>query len=163
MVTKNSEATATSERSLTITRIFDAPRSLVFKVWTEREHLMHWCGPRDFTILFSEADFRQGAAYRTCLRSPEGKDYWLQGVYREIVELERLVFTHAWEDEDGKLKHETLVTVTLAEHHGKTKLTFQQAIFKSVEARDSHLEGWSECLDRLTDYLSEVSRHGASN
>ena len=163
MVTKNSEATATSEGELTITRIFDAPRSLVFKVWTEREHLMRWCGPRDFTIPFSEADFRPGGAYRTCLRSPEGKDYWLQGVYREIVEPERLVFTHAWEDEDGKPKHETLVTVTFAEHDGKTKLSFHQAIFKSTEARDSHLEGWSECLDRLADYLSEASRHGASN
>lgn len=57
MVTKNSETTATSERSLTIIRIFDAPRSLVFKVWTEREHLMRWCAPRDFTIPFSEGDF----------------------------------------------------------------------------------------------------------
>jgi uncharacterized protein YndB with AHSA1/START domain len=95
------------------------------------------------------------------LRSPEGKDYWLQGVYREIVEPERLVFTHAWEDEDGKPKHETLVTMTFAEHDGKTKLTFHQAIFKSIEARDSHLAGWSECLARLADYLSETSRPGA--
>lgn len=146
-------ATATLVRELTITRVFDAPRSLVFKVWTDPEHLSRWCGPHGFTTPFGEMDFRPGGAYRTCLRSPEGKDYWLQGVYREIVEPERLVFTHAWEDEDGKPKHETLVKVTFAEHDGKTKLTFHQAVFESVEGRDSHLEGWSECLDRLNEYL----------
>lgn len=101
-------------------------------------------------------DFRPGGAYRTCLRSPEGKDYWVQGFYREIVEPERLVFTHAWENEDGQPKHETLVTVTFAEHGGKTKLTFHQAIFESVEGRNSHQLGWSECLDRLVEYLAKV-------
>lgn len=86
----------------------------------------------------------------------------MQGVYREIVEPERLVFTHAWEDKDGKPKHETLVTITFAEHDGKTKLTFHQAIFESIESRDSHGEGWSESLDRLEEYLAEASRHGES-
>lgn len=145
-----------SDRELTITRIFNAPRRLVFEAWTKPEHLSRWSGPHGFTTPFGEMDFRPGGAYRTCLRSPEGEDYWVQGFYREIVEPERLVFTHAWENEDGQPKHETLVTVTFAEHGGKTKLTFHQAIFESVESRDSHEEGWSESLDRLNQYLTKA-------
>jgi uncharacterized protein YndB with AHSA1/START domain len=79
------------------------------------------------------------------------------GVYREIVEPERLVFTHAWEDEEGKPGHQTLVTVTFAEQDGKTRLAFHQAVFESVADRDSHREGWTECLDRLEGYLGERS------
>jgi uncharacterized protein YndB with AHSA1/START domain len=147
------DSTSTAERELVITRVFDAPRRLVFEAWTKPEHLSCWCGPRGFTIPFGEMDFRPGGAYRTCLRSPEGKDHWLQGVYREIVKPERLIFTHRWEDKDGKPKHETIVTVTFEEHDGKTKLTFHQAVFESVEGRDSHRSGWSESLDRLDEYL----------
>jgi uncharacterized protein YndB with AHSA1/START domain len=112
-------------------------------------------GPaRDFTTPSCNMDVRPNGTYRICIRSPEGKDYWMQGVYRDIVEPERLVFTFAWEDEKGEPGHETLVTVTFAEHDGKTKLTFHQAIFESVEDRDSHQEGWSQCFDRLETYLA---------
>lgn len=78
----------------------------------------------------------------------------MQGVYHEIVEPERLVFTFAWEDEQGQPGHETIVTVTFAEQAGQTQMTFHQAIFTSVEARDSHRSGWSECFDRLESYLA---------
>lgn len=156
----STSAATTSDRELTITRTFNAPRRLVWEAWTKPEHLSHWSGPQGFTTPFSEMDFRLGGTYRTCLRSPVGQDHWVQGVYREIIEPERLVFTHAWEDEDGKPKHETLVTITFTEHDGQTKLTFHQAIFESVESRDSHEEGWSESLDRLDQYLVEASRHG---
>jgi uncharacterized protein YndB with AHSA1/START domain len=90
------------------------------------------------------------------MRSPEGTDHWLQGVYQEIVEPERLVCTWAWEDAEGKLGHETLLTVNFAEHGAKTKLTLHQAIFESVAARDDHRSGWTECLDRLEDYLANA-------
>jgi len=155
MTPRTSPIAEPAERVLVITRVLDAPRSLVFKVWTQPEHLVRWWGPRDFTTPSCKMDVRAGGAYRTCIRSPEGKDYWMRGVYREIVEPERLVFTFAWEDEEGQPSHETLVTVTFAEHDGKTKLTFQQAIFESVAERDSHREGWTECLDRLEAYLAE--------
>ncbi|MCA1993132.1 MAG: SRPBCC domain-containing protein [Coleofasciculus sp. S288] len=161
METKTDDTSALRGRELTITRVFDAPRRLVFKVWTQPEHFARWLGPKDFTTTFCQMDVRVGGTYRACIRSPEGKNHWMQGVYRELVEPERLVFTFAWEDEEGKPKHETLVTVTFAEHDGKTKLTFHQAFFLSVEARDSHRSGWSECLDRLADYLVEASKQGA--
>lgn len=140
-------------RELTLVRTFDAPRRLVFKVWTQPEHFARWLGPKDFTATFCEMDVRVGGNYRACIRSPEGTDHWMRGVYREIVEPERLVFTFAWQDETGKPKHETIVTVTFADRAGKTLMTFHQAIFESVEARDSHQSGWSECFDRLEVYL----------
>lgn len=156
MATRTDDISAQQKRELIITRIFDAPRSLVFKVWTQPEHFSCWLGPKDFTATSCQMDVRLGGTYRACIRSPEGTDHWMQGVYREIVEPERLVFTFAWEDEDGKPKHETLVTVTFLEHESKTKLTFHQATFESVEGRDSHLVGWSECFDRLEVYLTKA-------
>ncbi len=150
---KNVELTVTSERELTIARVFDAPRQLVFEVWTQPEHFARWLGPKDFTTTSCTINVRPGGTYRACIRSPSGQDHWMQGVYRSIVEPERLVFTFAWEDEDGQPKHETLVTVTFAQQDGKTRLTFHQAIFESVESRDSHRSGWSECFDRLEAYL----------
>ena len=90
------------------------------------------------------------------MRSPEGVDHWLQGIYREIMEPERLVFTYAFEDATGKPGHETLVTVTFAELGEKTKLTVHQAVFESVTVRDEHVRGWTEALDRLAGYLTQV-------
>jgi uncharacterized protein YndB with AHSA1/START domain len=155
MAARTSTATRSAERELVITRVFDAPRALVFKVWTEPERLVRWWGPEGFTVPSCEMDLRPGGAFRFLMRSPEGTDHRLQGVYREIVEPERLVFTWAWVDADGKPGHETLVTVTFAEHGAKTKLTLHQAVFESVESRDSHEEGWTECLDRLAVCLAE--------
>ncbi len=152
----HSPLTEPEELVLLITRVFDAPRSLVFEVWTKPEHMRHWLGPSGFTATSCEMDVRPGGAYRACIRSPEGQDYWMRGVYREIVVPERLVFTFAWENEKGEPGYETLVTVTFAEHDGKTKLTFHQAVFESTAERDSHRGGWSECFDRLETYLAEM-------
>ncbi|WP_250126420.1 SRPBCC domain-containing protein [Chroococcidiopsis sp. CCMEE 29] len=156
MIAKDREAIATSEREFTLARLFDAPRSLVFKVWTQPEHFSRWLGPKDFTTTFCQMDVRLGGTYRACIRSPEGTDHWMQGVYHEIVEPERLVFTFAWEDENGQPKHQTIVTVTFIEQGSKTVLTFHQAVFESVESRDLHQSGWSECLDRLEVYLANA-------
>ena len=149
-------ATTIGDRQLTITRVFDAPRSLVFKVWTQPEHFSRWLGPKDFTAIACHMNVQVGGMYRACIRSPEGNDHWMQGIYREVVEPERLVFTFAWEDENNQPKHETLVTVTFEEQDNKTLMTFQQAIFESIESRDSHNTGWSECFDRLEIYLTHT-------
>ena len=164
MPARTSPAARSAKPELVITRVVNAPPSLVFKAWTEREHLLHWSAPHGFTVTHCEGDVRPGGAWRSCMRSPEGVDLWLSGVYREIVAPERLVFTHAWEDDEGKRGHETLVTVTFIDHGGKTKLTFRQAFFESVESRDGHMGGWNECFDRLGDYLRELQtreqKHG---
>jgi uncharacterized protein YndB with AHSA1/START domain len=153
MAASTSTAAATADRELVIARTFDAPRRLVFKAWSQPEMLARWWGPRGFTLPACQMDFRPGGAFRFRMRSPEGTDHRLQGVYREIVEPERLVFTWAWEDEAGRLGPETLVTLSFADRGGKTELTLRQGVFESVTARDQHHGGWSECLDRLAAYV----------
>jgi len=147
-------ASTAAERELVITRVFDAPRPLVFKAWTEPDRLVRWWGPQGFTTPSCTMDVRPGGAYRYRMRSAEGTDHWLRGVYREIVEPVRLVFTWAWEDSEGEPGHETLVTVTFAEDGGKTRLTMRQAVFESMNARDAHQGGWASCLDRLAEYVA---------
>lgn len=86
--------TKLGEREIVVTHVFDAPRALVFKAWTDPKHLMHWWGPRVFTNPICESDARVGGAWRIVMRSPDGVDYPGGGVYLEIVEPERLVFTN---------------------------------------------------------------------
>jgi uncharacterized protein YndB with AHSA1/START domain len=148
MTEKTSSA---AKPELVITRVFDAPRELVWKAWTEPEAAVKWWGPKGFTIPDSKLDVRPGGAWRVCMRSPEGEAHWAHGVYREIVEPELLVYTWVWEK---GARDEKLVTVTFAEDGPKrTKLTLHQAAFVTVEDRDEHREGWSESLDRLAEYL----------
>jgi len=141
---------------LVITRLLDAPRSLVFKVWTQPEHLARWWGPKGFTLLSCETDVRPGGTWVRCMRAPEGTKHIKRGVYREIVEPERLVFTYVNEDADGRLGPETVVTVTFEEQGAKTKLTLYQTGFESIDARDAHEGGWASCLERFAEYLANV-------
>ena len=141
---------------LTITRVFDAPRDLVFKAWTDSAHGNDWSAPRGFTVTDFEANLRPGGAWRLRMRTPEGKELRVGGVYREIVAPERIVSTHAWQNPDGTSGHETLMTVALAAHGDRTEMTFRQTGFESDEDRDGHREGWSECFDRLEAHLAGV-------
>ena len=155
MSTSIDSATAESaERELFITRVFDAPRDLVFRAWAEPERMTRWAGPRGFTMTSCEMDPRPGGTFNFCMRSPEGTDHRVRGVYREIVVPERLVYTWAWLDENGMPGHETLITVTFADHGAKTKLTLHQALFESVTARDLHYGGWDSALDCFAEYLA---------
>lgn len=142
-----------SNRELVMTRVFAAPRSLVFKAWTEPERITQWWGPRGYTTLSCEMDLRPGGAWRICSRSPEGTEHREHGVFREIVEPERLIFTQAYEDAAGKPKHETLVTVTFTEQGGKTALVFHQGVFETITSCDAHREGWSSAFELLGEYL----------
>ena len=144
-------------RELVITRTFDAPRGLVFAAWTDPNHAREWWGPVNYPARYVEIDARPGGAWRMCLRSTEGKpELWQGGVFREVVPPERLVFTFAW-DEEGERGLETLITVTFAEDGGKTRMTFRQAPFQSVEERDGHSWGWNSTFDRLVGMLKEAA------
>jgi uncharacterized protein YndB with AHSA1/START domain len=104
-----------------------------------------------------ELDLLPGGAWRACLRSTNGgRDLWQSGVYREIAEPERLVFTFAWDQSDGTPGHETQVTVTFEDRAGKTLMTLRQAAFETNESRDDHRTGWSSSFDRLGEYLSAL-------
>lgn len=156
-MTPESAAARQSDAELYISRHFDAPRELVFEAWTKPEHLNRWCCPTGFTIPVSEGDIRTGGHFRTCMRSPEGEDNWLSGTYREVAAPERIVFTHAWHDENGKPGHETVVTVIFKEEGGKTRLTLHQAFFASKASRDGHEGGWKQTLDNLASYLPTIA------
>ncbi|WP_163268820.1 SRPBCC family protein [Chelativorans alearense] len=146
-----------SDAELYISRLFDAPRALVFEAWTKAEHISRWSCPTGFTIPHSEGDIRTGGWFKTCMRSPEGEEHWLSGTYREVTPPERLVFTHAWHDESGKPGHETVVTIKLREEGGRTRLTLHQAFFASRASRDGHEGGWNETLDNLAAYLPTIA------
>jgi uncharacterized protein YndB with AHSA1/START domain len=139
-----------------MTRVFDAPRSLVFAAWTDAEHLDRWAAaPMGFTVTTEESVIRAGGTFRLTMHAPDGSDHRLQGVYKEVTPPERLVFTHCWVDADGKPGPETLVTMTFADRGDRTELTLRQTGFKSVESRDGHNVGWTSTFDRLAQYLAD--------
>jgi len=145
----------TAQRELTVTRVFDAPRDIVFAAWTDAKQAAQWWGPQGFTTISCDMDVRVGGAYRACMRSPVGTRHCRRGSYREIVPPARLVFTFAWEDRDGNLGQETVLTVTFAAAAGgKTRLTLHQALFETPSARDAHQAGWSSCMERFAAYLA---------
>jgi uncharacterized protein YndB with AHSA1/START domain len=126
----------------------------VFRAWSDPEILKKWSAPRGFSIPVSMGEFRVGGSWRATMRSAEGRDYSLIGTYREIVPPERIVFTHAWIEEDGTPGLETIVTVTFEEADGGTRLTLVQTGFDSVASREGHQGGWGETLDRLGELLA---------
>src|SRR5690349_12214759 len=98
-----SAITASEESELVITRVFDAPRDLVFKAWSEPERLMRWWGPKGFTLRVGTFDFRPGGVFHYCARSPDGHEMWGTFVYREIIAPERIVFISSFADAEGNL------------------------------------------------------------
>ena len=168
MTAKSSPAKEPTERELVITRVFDAPRELLWKAWTEPNHFMRWWGPKGFTTPVCKIDFRVGGEYLNCMRSAEGQDFWSKGVFREIVPPERLVMTASRTDKEGNVvpaSHygmsgdwplETQITVTFEEHNGKTKLTLKHAGMPAGKNRDMAGAGWNESFDKLAEYLAKL-------
>jgi uncharacterized protein YndB with AHSA1/START domain len=150
--------TLPSDREIVLTRVFDAPRRLVFEALTSCEHLKHWWGPRRYAIASCEMDFRPGGRYRIVQRGANGAEFGFRGAYREIVPPERIVQTFEFEGMPGHISVETL---TLVEQDGKTTYT-STSVFDSVQDRDGMLqsgmeEGASETMDRLAEYLETLA------
>jgi uncharacterized protein YndB with AHSA1/START domain len=150
--------TTPSDLEIVMTRVFDAPRELVFEAHTTCEHLEKWWGPRKYTLVVCEMDFRPGGAYRFVHRGPDGEEHGFRGEYREIVPPERIVWTFEYEGMPG---HISVETMTLEDVGGKTTLT-STSVFDSLEDRDAMLqsgmeEGASETWDRLAELLQQMS------
>lgn len=156
MTVKSNAAKTQPANELTIIRVFDAPRDLVFKMWSEGEHMKHWNCPSGFTMLSAHADFRPGGAVRADMRSPDGEVSRERGVYKEIVPNERIVMTHAWLDESDQPGHETIITVTFEDEGGKTRMNFHQTDFDTKASRDGHEAGWNECFDKLAAHMAAI-------
>jgi len=146
------------EPELVLTRVFKAPRGPVFAAWTEPTQVAQWWGPNGFTNPVCELDVRPGGAIRIHMRGPDGTVYPMTGVYQEIVEPERLVFTSAALDESGKPLFEVLNTVAFVEHDGTTKLTVRARVVKSTAGAAPYLAGmeagWTQSLERLGVHLA---------
>jgi uncharacterized protein YndB with AHSA1/START domain len=154
MAASNRAVVERTDGALHITRTVDAPRALVFQVWTQPEHVSRWWGPHGFTVISSTIDLREGGGYRIEMRSREGTLYTMRGSYREIVPPERLVFTFAWSEPEDMTGFDTVVTVNFTERGGKTTFSFHQTGFGSAEQRDAHIGGWTECFERLDAYTA---------
>jgi uncharacterized protein YndB with AHSA1/START domain len=154
------EATEPAQQELVMIRIFDAPREVVFKAWTDPEAVKRWWGPKGFTNPVCELDVRPGGAMRIHMRAPDGVVYPMMGVFNEIVEPERLVFTSGALDPKGNPLFEILTTVTFAEHGGKTKLTVHAKVTMATPAGAPRLAGmemgWSQTLDRLAEFVTKA-------
>jgi len=159
---RTSSTMQSSEWDLVMTRVFDAPRELVFKAWTETKHVAQWWGPKGFTNPVCEMDVRAGGAIRIHMRAPDGVVYPMTGVFQEIAAPERLVFLCSALDDKGNSMFDVLSTVTFAEERGKTALTLQLRVMKATAAAPQYLKGmemgWMQSLDRLGELLRSISR-----
>jgi uncharacterized protein YndB with AHSA1/START domain len=156
---------STANQELVIERLFEARRERVWEAWTNPEQVKRWWGPKDFTAPYAESDLRVGGKYLYCMRSPEGKEYWSGGVYREIVPLERIVATDSFTDANGKVVPaaqyglggdwplELVVTVTFEDQGGKTKMTLRHIGIPAGENLEETRQGWSQSFDKLAEAL----------
>ncbi|MGB8365103.1 MAG: SRPBCC domain-containing protein [Rhizomicrobium sp.] len=154
----------THSREITITRIFDAPRELVFEAWTNPKHLAAWWGPSAFTNPLCEADARPGGKYHIVMRANDevaaimGRDHPCGGEYIEVVRPSRLVFTNNALDAEDNIVLEGLTTVTFEEFGSKTRMTMQtRAAGQGAHVQamlDGMHQGWSESFDKLERFLA---------
>jgi uncharacterized protein YndB with AHSA1/START domain len=159
-------STNVESKPLVIERIFDAPRELVWKAWTDPEQVKKWWGPREYSCPVAEIDFRVGGRSFNCMRGPDGNDIWSIGTYREIVPMERFVVTDSFADKDGNvvpathygmpdMPLEMLITVTFEDAgEGKTKLTMKHEGLPAGEMLSGANQGWSESFDKLAELLA---------
>ncbi len=152
------QVTTPSDREIVLTRVFDAPRELVYDALTKPELLKRWFGPRGWSLVVCEVDLRVGGAWRFVLRGPDGSEMGMHGVYRELVRPERTVHTESFDDYPG----ESVVTGVLVERDGKTTLT-ANVLYESKEIRDAVISsgmehGAAETYDKLAELLPSIAR-----
>lgn len=140
---------------LAIQRRYPYAVERVFRAWSDAEHVRPWWGPADFTATQFENDFREGGEWRAVIVGPDGQPLGQSGRYTRIEAHKLIAFTFRWEEDEAP---ETDVTVEFASDNGKTLVTFRQSPFKDDQSRDSHEEGWRECLDRLGAQLRGASQ-----
>jgi uncharacterized protein YndB with AHSA1/START domain len=148
--------TTPADREIVLTRVFDAPRSLVFEAFSKPELLKRWFGPRGWSLEVCEVDLKVGGGFRFVLRSPDGKKLGMRGVYREIVPPERSVHMESFDDYPG----ESQVTAVFVEQGGKTTLT-ATVLYPSREVRDIVIQsgmehGAAESYDKLAELLESA-------
>jgi uncharacterized protein YndB with AHSA1/START domain len=160
MTTPSESPTKAAPGHLLLTRVFNAPRALVFRAWVDPVHLAQWWGPHGFTNPRCELDARPGGTIRVDMRGPNGIVYPMTGTYREIDEPDRLVFVAGALNEQGETMFEILNTVTFVEHEGRTTLTLETRVLEQgTEAPrylSGHAKGWGQSIERFAEFLAKV-------
>jgi uncharacterized protein YndB with AHSA1/START domain len=163
------KSAANEVERMVVTRVFDAPRELVWKAWTDPKYVMQWWGPKGFTSPVCEIDFRVGGKYLCGMRTPDGQEFWNAGEYHEIVLHEKIVSSMYFSDAKGNkieaaelgIDHEAIegaYDVTLFEDlgDGRTKLTFIGNEPLESAKESGQLEGWKEILDKVAAVVAEL-------
>jgi uncharacterized protein YndB with AHSA1/START domain len=156
---------------MVITRIFDAPRTLVWEAWTNPKHVMQWWGPKGFTAPVCEIDFRVGGKFLCCMRSPEGQEGWNGGEYHEIVPHEKIVYSMYFADSKGNridpgelgIEHEAIEDardVVMFEDlgNGRTKVTLIGNETMESAKESGQLEGWNEIFDKVAAVVAGLGQ-----
>lgn len=157
MNARNIDTKSTADREMTAVRVFDAPRELVWKAWTDPQHIAQWWGPNGFTTTTDVMDVRPGGVWRFVMHGPDGRDYKNKIVYIEVEKPERLAYKHAGDEETEPVNFH--VTVTFVEKGGKTELSMR-SVFPSAEELARVVkeykadEGLTQTLNRLREYLA---------
>jgi uncharacterized protein YndB with AHSA1/START domain len=166
METKN-ESSTSSANPLKIERIFNAARERVWKAWTDPEEIKRWWGPKNFTAPIAKNDFCVEGRYLLDMRSPDGKDFWSTGIYKEIVQLERIKLNDSFADENGNIvsasyygmsgdfPRELSLELTFEDMDGKTKFTLNYPDLGRMSEKDRKdmEQGWNESFDKLEAVL----------
>jgi len=163
-----------AQKPFVISRVFNAPREMVFDAFTKPEEMKKWWGPKGFTVIASKMDLRAGGTYHYGMRAPDGTAMWGKFVYREIVRPERIVLVNSFSDENGGVTRHPMapdwplqmITTSTFEDlgGGKTKMTISSLAFEATEAEEavfaanhnSMTQGWTGTLDQLDGYLAQA-------
>jgi len=164
------KGTVNEMERMVVTRVFDAPRELVWKAWTDPKYVMQWWGPKGFTAPFCEMDFRVGGKFLYCMRAPDGQEFWNAGEYHEIVLHEKIVSSMYFADSKGNkiepaqfgIEHEAIdgaYDVILFEDlgSGRTKLTFIGNETMQNAIKTGQLEGMEQILDKVAAVIAELA------
>ena len=146
-----------NQHTVVLTRVFDAPRNRVFECWTRAEHLQHWFGPNGFKIHSCETDPRPGGVFKLCMRAPDGKDYWVRGIFKQLEFPTHLVITCSADDEKGVQRLHEVIDVTFTEAQGRTTVALNATASGPSDEAAAMLKGmdkgWAQTVDRLGVHL----------
>lgn len=168
-MTNYNQNTESGKDQVLIERIFDAPREMVFKAWTDLDQLLKWYAPTGCEISFSHLDVKEGGYFHSCILTPDGKECWCKGVYKEVKYPEKIVHTMAVASKEGDLissvdagmdpewPDETTLTITFVDINGKTKLTLHQTVSESLAKRTGAHPSWLIMFDRLDNLFKKIN------
>jgi uncharacterized protein YndB with AHSA1/START domain len=165
------KSTVNEIERMVVTRVFDGPRELVWKAWTDPKYVMQWWGPKGFTAPVCKMDFRVGGKFLYCMRTPDGQEGWNAGEYHEIVLHEKIVFSMYFSDPQGNkvepaeygIEHEAMDDVydviTFEDFgDGQTKLTFIGNESMESAKNSGQVEGWNQILDKVAAVVTKLAQ-----